>query len=96
VAPSRTDTFDYLLILDQNFVLTKAKILIYREDYGGEISSKRWLSQFYEKPLDTQFQVGESVSGISGATISVRSMTQSVNVVFSFLKNQNILHESSD
>ncbi|MGA1772389.1 MAG: hypothetical protein ACO39T_08975 [Flavobacteriaceae bacterium] len=46
--------------------------------------------------MDTQFQVGESVSGISGATISVRSMTQSVNVVFSFLKNQNILHESSD
>lgn len=96
VAPSRTDTFDYLLILDQNLVLIKAKILIYREDYGGEISSKRWLSQFYEKPLNTQFQVGESVSGISGATISVRSMTQSVNVVFSFLKNQNILHESSD
>jgi len=90
VAPSRTDTFDYLLILDKNFILKKSKILVYREDYGGEIASKRWLAQFYDQPLATQFKTGDNISGISGATISVRSMTQSINTVFDYIETHLI------
>lgn len=89
-APSKTDTFEYLILFDPSFTIKKATILIYREDYGGEIASKRWLSQFVKKQSNDAFVFGNNISAISGATISVQSMTASVNHVFSSLKNRGI------
>lgn len=89
-APSKTDTFEYLILFDPSFTIKKATVLIYREDYGGEIASKRWLSQFVKKQKSDAFVFGNNISAISGATISVQSMTASVNHVFSSLKNRGI------
>ena len=89
-APSKTDTFEYLILFDPSFTIKKATVLIYREDYGGEIASKRWLSQFVKKQSNQTFVFGSNISAISGATISVQSMTASVNHVFSSLKNRGI------
>jgi hypothetical protein len=89
-APSKTDTFEYLILFDPSFTIKKATVLIYREDYGGEIASKRWLSQFVKKQSNDAFVFGNNISAISGATISVQSMTASVNHVFSSLKNRGI------
>lgn len=89
-APSKTDTFEYLILFDQSFTIKKATVLIYREDYGGEIASKRWLSQFVKKQQSEAFVFGNNISAISGATISVQSMTASVNHVFSSLKKNEI------
>lgn len=87
-APSKTDTFDYLILFDQSFIQKKAKIMVYREDYGGEISSSRWLSQFSDTDLNSKFVYGDNISAISGATISVKSMTNSINYVYSQLQHQ--------
>jgi hypothetical protein len=86
-APSKTATFDYYLIFDSQWVLKEAKVALYREDYGGEISSKRWLSQFYGAKQGTQFQVGEDIAAISGATISVHAMTRSLNHILAALNS---------
>jgi Na+-translocating ferredoxin:NAD+ oxidoreductase RnfG subunit len=75
-----------LLLFDLNLKIKKVKILIYRENYGGEISSKRWLSQFIESPEDDSFVYGDNISAISGATISVKSITESINEVMVSLK----------
>jgi hypothetical protein len=56
-APSKTDQFDYLVLLDTELVVKKAKVLIYREDYGGEIGSKRWLRKFVHQSLLEQIQI---------------------------------------
>ena len=40
-APSQTKYFDYIVIFDDNLTIQSIKILVYREDYGGEIGSKR-------------------------------------------------------
>ncbi|MGB1971889.1 MAG: FMN-binding protein [Flavobacteriaceae bacterium] len=85
-APSKTDTFEYLVLFDPTFIIKKASVLVYREDYGGEIASKRWLSQFVNKQDKSTFVYGDNISAISGATISVQSMTTSMNHVFSSLK----------
>ncbi|MEK9604151.1 MAG: FMN-binding protein [Flavobacteriaceae bacterium] len=87
-APSKTDTFEYLILFDQNFIQMKAKVMVYREDYGGEISSNRWLSQFKNTSLGQRFIYGDNISAISGATISVKSMTNSINYVYSQLQRQ--------
>ena len=89
-APSKTDEFDYLIITDLNFIIKKIKILIYREDYGGEIGSKRWLKQFIGKSNTDILKYEKDIMAISGATISARSMTIAVNT---FLKNIITLRE---
>lgn len=79
-APSKTATFDYLVLFDKDFIITKSKVLIYREEYGGEIGSRRWLSQFEgAKSGEKELKYLEDIIPISGATISVRSMTRAVN-----------------
>lgn len=85
-APSKTDQFDYLILLDNNLTIVKAKVLMYREEYGGEIGSKRWLKQFIGKTQNDELKYGENIIAISGATISVRSMTSAVNDLLVSLK----------
>jgi len=84
-APSKTDEFDFVVIFDDDFIIKKIRILAYREDYGGEISSKRWLRQFDGLQTGTSVDYGKEVRGISGATISARSMTVAVNELLSNL-----------
>jgi len=91
-APSKTATFDYLVLFDPEFIITKSKVLIYREEYGGEISSKRWLRQFIGASPNEQFTYNQDIIPISGATISVQSMTRSMN---SLLKSITILKENN-
>lgn len=78
-APSKTDHFDYLVLFDKDFIIKKAKVLVYREDYGAEIGSKRWLKQFIGKEKNSDLKYERDIIAISGATISARSMTIAVN-----------------
>jgi Na+-translocating ferredoxin:NAD+ oxidoreductase RnfG subunit len=91
-APSKTDQFDYLVLLDNELVVLKTKVLVYREDYGGEIGSKRWLKQFIGKTQNDDLRYGDNIMAISGATISVRSMTTAVN---NLLQSIKILHSKN-
>ena len=90
-APSKTDEFDYLILLDEALIVVKTKILIYREDYGGEIGSKRWLKQFIGKTAKDKLKYEKDIIAISGATISASSMTIAVN---NFLQNLEILNKN--
>ncbi len=74
-APSKTADFDYLVIFNPNLEIIHSKILIYREEYGGEIGSKRWLKQFIGLTGKDRVSYETNIDGIAGATISVRSMT---------------------
>lgn len=88
----KVDYFDYLVLFDIDLVIAKTKILVYREDYGGEIGSKRWLKQFIGITKNDELKYGENVAGISGATISVKVMTKAVN---DLLKSLKILHSKN-
>ncbi len=89
-APSKTDEFDFLVLFDSEFIIKKSKVLIYREDYGGEIGSKRWLKQFIGKSESDALIHGKDIIAISGATISTMSMTKAIN---DLLKSIKMLHE---
>ena len=93
-ALSKTALFDYLVLLDKNLIVLKSKVLIYREEYGGEIGSTRWLKQFIGKKGGDELKYGDNIVAISGATISVRSMTNAMNDLLKsiyILQNKNIL-----
>lgn len=78
-APSKTANFDYLVVFDVDLKVKHSKVLIYREEYGGEIGSKRWLKQFLGKTGGDRVDHETNIDGIAGATISVRSMTNAMD-----------------
>ncbi len=77
-ANSKIDTFIYLIIFKPNGIIEKVSVLMYRENYGGEIASKRFLKQFEGKSNGEQMKYNRDIDGISGATISVQSITLAV------------------
>ena len=88
----KVDYFDYLVLLDAELIVIKTNILVYREDYGGEIGSKRWLKQFIGKTHNDELKYGDNIIGISGATISVQVMTHAMN---NLLRSLKILHKKN-
>jgi len=91
-ANSKTAQFDYLILFDADLKVVHSKVLIYREEYGGEIGSKRWLKQFLGKTGQDRVSEKTNIDAISGATISVRSMTTSVDKL---LQTIGILQENN-
>ncbi|PWL38262.1 FMN-binding protein [Flagellimonas aquimarina] len=81
-APSKTAKFDYLVVFDDEVKVINSKVLVYREEYGGEIGSKRWLKQFLGMTGGDRVDAETNIDAISGATISVRSMTRSMDNLF--------------
>ena len=73
-SPSKFENFDFMVLLDKTNKVKLVKVLVYRENYGGEIGSKRWLKQFIGMTEPKSY-----VDAISGATISVNSMKYSIN-----------------
>ena len=73
---SKFEYFDFMVLFDENKTIKLVKVLVYRENYGGEVGSRRWLRQWIgiSKPK-------HMVDAISGATISVHSLKQSINTL---------------
>ncbi|MFX0558140.1 FMN-binding protein [Maribacter sp. CXY002] len=93
-ASSKTAKFDFMVVFDPQLKIIHSKVLIYREEYGGEIGSKRWLKQFLGKTIGDRVDYETNIDGIAGATISVRSMTNAIDNLLqslTILKNKNQL-----
>lgn len=93
-AKGKAANFDYIVIFDKNLIIAKIKVLAYRESYGGEIGSFRWLKQFIGFGTESSVVYKKDIAGISGATISASALTRSVNKLLqsiSILKQKHIL-----
>ena len=74
----KVDTFIFLIIFNPDGIIEKVSVLLYRENYGGEIASKRFLKQFEGKSNGHEMEYNQDIDGISGATISVQAITRAV------------------
>ena len=72
-APSKFHTFDYYILFDNKAEILKVEILHYRENWGAEICSPKWLKQFIGIDTENSQAYNNGVDGISGATLSVNS-----------------------
>ena len=86
-APSKFHKFEYYIIFDEKGEILEIEVLNYNENYGAEICNKRWLKQFYQ--INTSYfpEYNTTVDGISGATISVQSISIHIWNVTAKLKN---------
>ncbi len=75
-AKSKFDLFDFMVIFDTEGNILRPSVLVYREDYGGEICSKRWLRQFIGLDAESEMRLGLDVQNISGATMSCEAASR--------------------
>ena len=68
----------FLVIFDESGKIIRADIVKYREPYGGSVQNENWTSQFKKKDSNSGFKVGNDIDGITGATISVKSVTKGI------------------
>lgn len=87
-ANSKKDVFDYVVMYDTDFSIKKSKILIYREKYGRQVGSQRWLKQFNGKTSENNLEYGNDIAAVSGATITATAMTDAIK---KSLKQMDIL-----
>jgi len=81
----------FLVILNINGDIINANVIKYREAYGGEVDNRRWLQQFVNRDNNSSYQIGGDINGISGATISAKSMSkgiQKISVLFPLIRSQ--------
>lgn len=87
------DPFDFAIFLTTEGEISLVSILTYREDYGGEISNKKWLKQFIGAKNGNNVNPND-IQAISGATISVQSITHQIKEVlnkFATLQKKGLL-----
>ena len=81
----------FLVILNNEGNILVTEVIKYREAYGSEVGNKNWLAQFTHFSDTTDFKVGKNIDGISGATISVNSLSKGIQkmaVLFPFIKDK--------
>ena len=71
----------FMVILNKEGTIKNTNIIKYREPYGGEVSNNRWLEQFNEKNEKSNYDVGKTIDGITGATISVNSLSKGIKKI---------------
>ena len=70
----------YLVAIDPDDRLKDVDVLVYREPYGGEVAYESWRKQFRGKSASDSLIVDRTIRSISGATISVNSVTAGIRL----------------
>jgi Na+-translocating ferredoxin:NAD+ oxidoreductase RnfG subunit len=81
----------FLVILNNEGSILATEVIKYREAYGGEVGNKNWLAQFTHFSDTSDFKLGKNIDGISGATISVNSLSkgiQKIATLFPLIKDK--------
>jgi len=81
----------FVVIINPKGNIIASHVVKYREAYGGEVGNKNWLSQFNKLTDSSKYIVGKNIDGISGATISVNSLSkgiQKIAVLFPLIKDK--------
>ena len=84
--PGNSEYFDAYFLYNANKTVESVKIYNYRATHGHDVCSRGWLKQFIGFNNEEPLQVGKTIDGISGATISVYALTDQVNYVTQILR----------
>jgi Na+-translocating ferredoxin:NAD+ oxidoreductase RnfG subunit len=74
----RYHEFDYAMIIDTNFQISKLLVLNYAATHGNAVTGRKWLNKFNGFSPDSIPVYGREIDAISGATISGSGLTESV------------------
>ena len=83
----KTMPISFLAIYDNHGSVYNVSVIKYREQYGGQIKSKKWLKQFINYTDTSNYNIGKNISAISGATISVHSISKGIHKLSIIINN---------
>lgn len=78
VVDSSYEIFYYAVLFNREMNIELVRILQYESEFGYEICGKRWLGQF-RGSNGCELEYGQQIDGISGATVSAKSITYDIN-----------------
>lgn len=81
----RTKNATVLYMIDTNKDIKAVEILSFKEPVTYKPSIK-WQKKLLDKNLDNSLKVGDDIPIITGATVSVKSITQSARIALALLK----------
>ena len=89
----KTMPISFLCVFDNSGKVQHSSVIKYREPYGGEVGSRKWQDQFISYTDSSSYKVGKDISGISGATLSVNSLTKGIHklsiLIHKIIKDDN-------
>lgn len=71
----------YMVGVDPDGKVTNVEVLVFRESRGSEVRKKRFNYQYHGKTIEDPVRINRDIINISGATMSVRSMSAGVKRV---------------
>ncbi len=74
--------------------LEKIKILVFRESRGDEVRYPSFTDQFTRASLTDEYQLDQTVDGISGATLSVRAVKKLSRLALYYHNKITVSHDS--
>lgn len=75
----------YLTGFDKNGIILQTIILDYDEIRGKPISKRRFLNQYKGKSVKNPIKIRKDIDGVTGATISSRSLTDGIRKIVHIL-----------
>lgn len=76
----------YLVGLDLQGTVLQVVVLEYKEIRGRPVAKKRFLNQYKGKTIQDELMLRSDIDGVTGATISSRSMTDGVRKILHIFK----------
>ena len=80
----------FVVGIDTNDEVVGVAVMAYREAYGGEVRSRRFLSQYRGKSADDALIPGSDVRNIAGATLSARAIGRGVKKAIAVLDSVEV------
>ena len=71
----------YMVGVDSDGEVSNVEVLVYRESRGSEVRTKRFNFQYQGKDVRDPIRINRDIINISGATMSVRSMSAGIKRV---------------
>ena len=68
----------YALGINADGSVRQFQIIEYQEAYGYQVRELKWRDQFVGRTVESPLQVGTDIGNISGATLSVRHVTDGI------------------
>lgn len=70
--------FDFFILFDKSGEVAAVRVYNYQATHGQEVTARSWLKQFNGFRGEVELRAGKNIDAISGATISVNSITSEI------------------
>ena len=81
------------IIVENNYI-KNLRVMTYRENRGGEVATPSFTDQFINSELEENNRLNVRIDGISGATLSVQSLTRLATIALYLHTESNCSNES--